>query len=40
MLDFGASRDGIPVSMRGSRKLVRSEETRITAVVSDDEDAA
>ena len=41
VLDFGASRDGIPLGMRGSRKLIRSDETRtapVPIIVSDEEE--
>jgi F-box and WD-40 domain protein CDC4 len=39
VLDFGASRDGIPSSQRGTRKLLRFDVEEARAVVEEDEDA-
>ncbi|TVY19482.1 Cell division control protein 4 [Lachnellula arida] len=38
VLDFGASRDGIPASDRGSRKLVSFDDHRSSGIVEEDED--
>ncbi|TVY41043.1 Cell division control protein [Lachnellula subtilissima] len=38
VLDFGASRDGIPASERGSRKLVSFDDHRSSGIVEEDED--
>jgi F-box and WD-40 domain protein CDC4 len=37
VLDFGASRDGIPASQRGTRNLLRFDEDRVIAEEEDDE---